>query len=244
MDISVPLSTAFLAGVVSFLSPCVFPLVPSYVAYVTGMTLEELGASEARGARRAALVHSIMFVLGFTAVFMTLGATATAFGQAVGRWLPWINRVGGAIVILFGLYLLGWLRPRALESERRLQLSSKPAGLAGSVLTGVVFGAGWTPCIGPILATILLLASMQESAVRGSLLLGVYAFGLAIPFLAAALSINWFLAGSTKVRRWVGPLQKAAGAVLLLVGVLLVTGLFTLFSGRLAAMGQLITLEP
>lgn len=244
MDISVPITTAFLAGVVSFLSPCVFPLVPSYVAYVTGMTLEELGASEAHAARRAALVHSIMFVLGFTAVFMTLGATATAFGQAVGRSLPWINRIGGTIVILFGLYLLGWLRLPAFDSERRIQLSSKPAGLAGSVLTGVVFGAGWTPCIGPILATILLLASMQESAVRGSVLLGVYAVGLAIPFLAAALSINWFLAGSKKVRRWVGPLQKASGAVLLLVGILLVTGLFTTFSGRLAAMGQLITLEP
>ena len=244
MDISVPVTTALLAGVVSFLSPCVFPLVPSYVAYVTGMTLDELGASGPGPARRAALVHAGMFALGFTAVFMSLGATATTFGQALARWLPWINRFGGAIVILFGLYLLGWIRWRALDAERRVQLSSKPAGLAGSALTGVVFGAGWTPCIGPILATILLLASMEESALRGSMLLGIYALGLAVPFLLAAYSVNWFLAGSDRVRRWIGPIQKVAGAVLVIVGVLLVTGLFTSFSGRLAAMGQLITLEP
>ncbi len=244
MDISVSLPTALVAGVVSFLSPCVFPLVPSYVAYVTGMTLDELGAAESGRARRAALIHATLFVLGFTLVFMTLGATATALGRTVGRWLPWINRIGGVVIIVFGLYLVGWLKLRALGAERRIRLSSKPAGMAGSVAAGVVFGAGWTPCIGPILATILLLASMEGSAWRGSLLLGVYAFGLAIPFIAAAVSVNWFLVGSQKVRTWVGPLQKVSGFVLIVVGVMLATGLFTSFSGRLAAMGQLITLVP
>ncbi len=244
MNISVSLPTAFLAGLVSFLSPCVFPLVPSYVAYVTGMTLDELGAADSRRARRAAVVHSALFVLGFTLVFMTLGATATALGRTLGQWLPWINRIGGVIVVVFGLYLVGWLQLRFLGAERRVRLSSKPAGMGGSVAAGVVFGAGWTPCIGPILATILLLASMEGTAWRGSLLLGVYALGLAIPFIVAAVSVNWFLAGSSRVRRWLGPLQKAAGFVLIAVGILLATGLFTSFSGRLAAMGQLITLEP
>lgn len=243
MDLSVPFTTAFLAGLVSFLSPCVLPLVPSTLAFVSGMTFDELSRDPGR-ARRAALVHSAAFVAGFIFVFMTLGATATAMGQSFNRALPWISRGGGVLVILMGLYMMGALRWGALDRERRVHLANKPAGLYGSVLTGIVFGAGWTPCIGPILATILLMAGMQESRETGALLLGVYGVGLAIPFFLAAAGFNGFMAGSKVLRRYSAPLQKVAGIILVVVGLLLVTGLFTQWTGRLAGLGQWITLEP
>ncbi len=243
MDISVSLGTAFLAGVVSFLSPCVFPLVPSTIAFVSGLTFDEL-TSGPKEARRAATVHAAAFCLGFMFVFMTLGATATAIGQSFNRVLPWINRIGGGLIVVFGLYLMGVLKLRLFDRERRHHLARRPEGIAGSVLAGVVFGAGWTPCIGPVLGTILLLAGLQESAVRGALLLGVYGLGMAVPFFLAAAGFNWFLAGSERVRRFSAPLQKASGILLVVVGVLLMSGLFTRWTGRLAGLGQWITLTP
>jgi len=207
------------------------------------MTFEELTVDPVR-ARRTAVRHAAAFVLGFILVFMTLGATATALGQAFNRALPWLNRIGGVFVIIMGLYLAGALRFGVFDRERRLHLGNKPAGLLGSVLTGVVFGAGWTPCIGPVLATILLMAGLQASAAQGSLLLGVYGLGLALPFFVAAAGFNWFLAGSAKIRRFSGPLQRGAGILLVIVGLLLVSGLFSAWTGRLAGLGQWITLEP
>ena len=146
---------AFLAGVVSFLSPCVLPVVPGYLTFVSGMTLDELQDGDTRTARRRAVLHALLFGLGFGLVFMTLGAAATAAGQALARWLPLITRLGGVVVVLFGLYLLGALRLPWLARERRVHLASRPSGLLGSVAVGIAFGAGWTPCIGPVLATIL-----------------------------------------------------------------------------------------
>jgi cytochrome c-type biogenesis protein len=231
---TVSLWLAFLAGVVSFLSPCVFPIVPSYVGYVTGMTLDELRDGGRDGARRQAALHAGLFVLGFSLVFVALGATATALGGAVRGVLPLLQQVGGVVVALFGLYLLGVLRVPALMRERRLQFAARPAGAAGSVLVGVAFGAGWTPCIGPVLASVLLYAGMEETMGRGILLLGTFSLGLGIPFFLAAVSLNWFLAGAAHARRWLVPLQRAAGAVLVVVGVMMVTGRFAALAAYLS----------
>lgn len=239
--VSLPL--AFLAGVVSFASPCILPLVPSYIAFVSGMTLDELSHQPGARVRRTATIHALLFAAGFTLVFMTLGAAATSLGQSLNQILPWLNRVGGLLILVFGLYLLGVFQSRLLAREVRVHLAQRPAGKAGSFLAGVVFGAGWTPCIGPILATILLFASQEATAARGALLLLTYASGLALPFIVAAVGFNWFLATSAGARKWMVPLQRVAGTFLIIVGLLLMTGWFTRVSAALAGMGQWINLS-
>jgi cytochrome c-type biogenesis protein len=231
---SIPRAVAFLAGLVSFLSPCVFPIVPSYVGFVTGLTLDELKDGDRAGARRQAAGHAALFVAGFSLVFLALGASASALGGVLRRSLPLLQQLGGAMIVVFGLYLLGVLKIPALMRERRMQLASKPAGKLGSVMVGVAFGAGWTPCVGPVLASVLLYASFEETMLSGMLLLGAYAVGLGIPFFLSAVALNWFLAGSAGVRRWLLPLERTAGAVLILVGALLFTGHFAALSAFLS----------
>lgn len=240
---SISFGLAFLAGLVSFLSPCVLPLVPSYVSFVTGLTLDELRDSDLAAARRQAALHSGLFILGFSALFVALGASATALGEVLRRSLPLIQQIGGLVIVLFGLYMLGLLRIPALMRERRVHLPTKPAGAFGSVVAGIAFGAGWTPCVGPILASILLYASIETTMARGMALLGTYALGLGIPFFIAAVAFNWFLTGSRSVRRWIVPIERATGALLVIIGVLLFTGRFTAVSSFFAGFGQLINLE-
>ncbi len=241
---TVPLGLAFLAGLVSFLSPCVFPIVPSYVGFVTGLTLDELRNGSGADARRQAAVHAALFVLGFSLVFVALGASATALGGVLRHSLPLLQQAGGVVIAAFGLYLLGVLRMGALMRERRVHLASKPAGKVGSVVVGIAFGAGWTPCVGPVLASVLLYAGFEETMLRGVLLLTMYALGLGIPFFASAVALNWFLAGSTGVRRWLVPLERAAGAVMVLVGVLLFSGRFALISAFLAQFSPAFEVGP
>lgn len=240
MEVTVSLGLAFSAGLVSFLSPCVLPIVPSYVGFVTGLTLDELGQGGAGAARRQAALHAALFVLGFSLVFVALGASAGALGGTLRRALPLVQQVGGVLVAAFGLSLLGILRPGLLLRERRVHLAARPAGKAGSVLVGIAFGAGWTPCVGPVLASILLYAGMAETAGRGALLLTAYAAGLGIPFFAAAVSLTWFLAGAARARRWLPHLQRAAGAALVVLGVLMVTGHFAALAGWLARFAPLV----
>jgi len=240
---TISLGLAFLAGLVSFLSPCVFPIVPSYVGYVTGMTLDELRDGSSVRARRQAAVHSALFVLGFSLVFVLLGASATALGSVLRRSLPLLQQIGGVMIALFGLYMLGVVRLPALMRERRVQLSARPAGRLGSVAVGIAFGAGWTPCVGPVLASVLLYASFEETMLQGMTLLAVYALGLGLPFFLSAVALNWFLAGSTRVRRWLQPLGRVAGAVLLLVGILMFSGRFAAINAFLAGFSPAIDLN-
>jgi cytochrome c-type biogenesis protein len=232
---SVSIGLAFLAGLVSFLSPCVLPVVPGYVGYLTGVSVGGEGAStEPRSQRVRAVGHAALFVLGFSLVFVALGASATALGATMRQVLPVLQRVGGVAVAVFGLYLLGVIRLSPLMRERRLHLAGRPAGAAGSVLAGIAFGAGWTPCIGPVLASVLLYAGMEETMGRGIVLLGAYAMGLGVPFLLAAAALDRFLAGARRVRRWSVPLQRVTGGVLLVLGLLLASGRFAALTASLA----------
>jgi len=243
LEIEVSYPLAFLAGLVSFLSPCVLPVVPSYLAFVSGMTFGELKERPTPEVRRAAALHSVLFVVGFSAVFMTMGLVATAAGATISAALPWLSRAGGVILIVFGLLVAGVIRVPALAREVRVELSSRPAGALGSLGVGIAFGAGWTPCIGPILASILLYAGLETTMVQGTALLGTYALGLGVPFVAASVGLNWFLAGSAWVKRWIVPLQWVAGTVLVLIGILMATGHFAAMTAFLADMGQLINLD-
>lgn len=213
---------AFVAGLLSFLSPCVLPLVPSYVGFITGMTLPEV-----RGRRRAALVHALLFVAGFSLIFVLLGASATALGRALNHYQVWLQRVGGVLIILFGLFCLGVFKVGLLNQERRLQLERKPVGYLGSALVGIAFGAGWTPCIGPVLGGILGLAATSSDVSRGMQLLAVYSAGLAIPFLIAAVAVESFLDWFQRFRRYLPWVMRLSGVLLIVVGILLVTGEFT-----------------
>lgn len=242
-SIAISLPLAFLAGLVSFLSPCVLPLVPSYIVFVSGMSLDELADGTRTDARRAAAFHAALFGLGFLLVFMTLGAAATAAGQTFNRFLPIISRAGGGLLIVFGLYLAGVLRLPAMAREWRLHMAKKPGGALGSIAVGIVFGAGWTPCIGPILASILFYAANESTVLQGTTLLAAYGLGLALPFFVAAVGFNWFLTSVAAMRRWVGPLQKMSGILLVVIGILLLTGSFASLSSRLADLGQWIDLE-
>jgi cytochrome c-type biogenesis protein len=225
---SLGLVVAFFAGVLSFLSPCVLPLVPSYIGFLTGLTLPEI-----TNRRRHTLTHAALFVLGFSLIFILLGAGATALGRALRVYEDWLARAGGLLIIVFGLYLLGVLRIPGFGTEKRVHIEDKPIGYLGSVLVGVAFGAGWTPCIGPVLGAILGLAATQADLGRGIALLGAYSAGLAVPFLLAALAMDRFIDWFQAFRRHLGLVQKVSGALLLLVGVLLVSGQFTRLAGWL-----------
>src|SRR5690242_8937017 len=225
------LVVSFTAGLLSFLSPCVLPLIPSYVTFITGMSLDEVQRT-----RRVALVHSLLFIAGFTLIFLALGATATVLGRALLAYRGWISRIGGVLIIIFGLYLLGASNWGVLARERRIHLADKPVGYLGTVLVGVAFGAGWTPCIGPILGSILIYTSSTADLGRGLLLLFMYSLGLAIPFLIAALAIDRFLTGFARIRSRLVWISRLGGVLLIAIGVLLLTDYFSLMASYLQAL--------
>ena len=239
---STSVAVALTAGLLSFLSPCVLPLVPSYLCFVTGMTIDDLQES---ADRTHVLAHSLLFVSGFTLVFMVLGASASFLGQFVRRYEVdvWFAQIGGIIVIVLGLHLLGVVRITALLREKRVHLRDKPAGVLGTLVVGVAFGAGWTPCIGPVLGTILGLAGMRETVWSGVWLLFVYSVGLAVPFLLAALALDRFLATFRRFRSWIPWVERTAGGLLVVLGFLLVTERFTKLSEWLARLTPGFILE-
>jgi cytochrome c-type biogenesis protein len=228
--VNLGLLVAFAAGMLSFLSPCVLPLVPSYIGFLTGMSLPEMSDR-----RRAALGHALLFVLGFSLVFILLGASATALGRALNYYQQWLQRIGGVLIIAFGLVCLGVIRWQALSQERRVQVEHKPVGYLGSALVGMAFGAGWTPCIGPVLGAILGLAATSQDLSRGMLLLAAYSAGLAVPFLIAAVALDSFLQWFQGFRRYLPWVMRVSGALLIFVGILMVTGEFTRLAGWLQA---------
>jgi cytochrome c-type biogenesis protein len=225
---TISLAIAFSAGLLSFLSPCVLPLIPSYVTFITGLGLDVVGK-----ARRTALTHGLLFVLGFTLIFLALGATATVLGRLLFAYRIWITRGGGLLLIVFGLYLAGVLRIGALDMERRVHLADKPLGYLGTLLVGIAFGAGWTPCLGPVLGGILAYTSSVADLERGLLLLFAYSMGLGVPFIASALMVDRFLDWFQRIRRHLGLVNRVAGILMITVGVLLLTGAFTTMAGWL-----------
>jgi cytochrome c-type biogenesis protein len=225
---NVSFAVAFTAGLLSFLSPCVLPLIPSYIGFLTGLTAEELQVK-----RGTALVHALWFVAGFSLIFLALGATASVLGAFLLRYQVWIGRVGGVLVLAFGLYLLGVARPAFLMRERRFHLAHKPLGYLGSAVVGVSFGAAWTPCIGPILGAILTFAAAAASVRQGVALLAMYALGLAVPFVLTALALDRFLTWFQRFRPYLVWVERVAGGLLVILGILLVTDRFTLLAGYL-----------
>ena len=228
---SIGLALAFTAGLLSFLSPCVLPLIPSYLTFVTGVGFDDLTR-----ARRSALVHALLFVFGFTLIFIALGASATMLGRVLLHYRIWITRFGGALVIVFGLYLLGIIRVAAFDRERRVHLANKPMGYLGTVLVGFAFGAGWTPCLGPILGAILTYTAAQADLSRGLPLLLAYSVGLALPFLLAAVAVERFLETVARIRPYLARISQISGALLIIVGILMLFDYFTVIATYMQAL--------
>lgn len=219
------------AGLLSFLSPCVFPLIPSYLAFVGGLSLEEVQGPVALDRnRRQLLLNAVAFIGGFSAIFIAFGASATALGQLLFDYQLVIRKVGGALVVLFGLHIAGWLTIPFLMREKHLDLKGRPGGYLGGFLVGVTFAAGWIPCVGPILGSILVLASTSHTAGHGILLLAAYSGGLAIPFFLSALLFGRFLQFFARFKRLLPWVSRVSGVFLVLVGALLLTDYFTLLS--------------
>ena len=221
---NVSLVAAFTAGLLSFLSPCILPLIPAYLSFISGVSLNEMRKEES-DARSSAKVlsNALLFVLGFSFVFVALGASATFFGKFLLTELGILRRIAGILVILFGIHMLGVFRIGFLDQEKRYHQRTKSLGLFGSFLVGVAFALGWTPCIGPILATILFLASTKETVAQGIWLLGIYSAGLGIPFLLAALAVDRFFQVSSTFKRHFRAIEITSGLLLIAVGILILT---------------------
>ncbi len=231
---------AFLAGLISFLSPCVLPPVPGYVSQISGTGVEELKSQEARVLRKL-MLNSAAFILGFSVVFITLGAISTEVGQLLARYKSLLAQVAGVIIILFlfGLHLTGLLRINALYADKRLHNVKAGSSALGSLAIGFAFAFGWTPCVGPILAVILGFAAAQDSLVKGVMLLAIYSLGLAVPFLLTSLGIERFLKFYSRFRAHMHAVAVASGGLLIALGVLLVFGRFTMISNYLSFLNRL-----
>ena len=224
--LNVSLPAAALGGLISFLSPCVLPLVPPYLSFLAGTTFDQLSAGDDRAVRRRAMAAALLFVAGFSTVFVLLGATASVLGQFVRQYLDLLSTVAGLAIIVMGLHFLGLFRIGFLYREARLTVN-KPVGLWGAYVMGLAFAFGWTPCIGPILAAILAVAASEATVAKGAGLLAVYSAGLGIPFLLAALAVEPFAAFLVRFRRHLPKVEKAMGGLLVLTGVAFLAGWVT-----------------
>lgn len=222
---------AVFAGLLSFISPCVLPLVPPYLGFLAGVSMEELtGEGDDKAASQKVFLAALAFVAGFSTVFVILGASASFIGQFITQHIEWLGYIAGVLVIIMGLHFLGVFRIGLLYREARVHVERKPAGLVGAYLIGLAFAFGWTPCVGPILAAILFVAGSEESVGQGAILLSAYALGLGIPFLLAALFAGPFMRGMGKFRKHMGTVEKAMGGVLVLTGVMFLTGQMAVLS--------------
>jgi cytochrome c-type biogenesis protein len=228
---------AFIAGLFSFLSPCVLPLVPGYLSLISGAGLEELKTPQAQLMRRV-LINSVAFIVGFSVVFIALGLAATEVGQVLGIYKRTLARIAGVVIILFGLHLTGIFKIKALYTDARLHGVKGSSTPVGAFVIGFAFAFGWTPCLGPILSGILAVAAEQSTLAKGALLLGVYSLGLAVPFLVTALLMERFLKFYSRFRSHMHALEVASGGLLIALGVLLVIGRFTLISNWLSFLNR------
>jgi len=220
------IAVAFTAGLFSFLSPCVLPLFPSYLSFVTGMSVADLQADLTAAARRRVLLHSLSFVVGFSVVFVSLGASFSAAGQFLLDYRDLIRRVGGVLIVIFGLYIAGLLNFGPFSRTKQWQLREKPAGYLGSFIVGLTFAIGWTPCVGPILGAILSLAGTADTVGRGVGLLVAYSAGLGVPFLVSAIALGVFLRFFKRYRPFIPIVERGAGMILIVVGVLVFTNYY------------------
>ncbi len=227
MNLSVSYATAFGAGLLSFLSPCVLPLLPAYFSFITGYSIDELTRSPGSRIRVEVFISTLLFVAGFSFIFIAMGASATAFGNLAASYREYIRIIGGILIIIFGIHLCGLLRIRFFDFERRFHMKSRPVAKLGAFLIGMAFGAGWSPCVGPMLASILILAGSKESVWQGISLLSVYSAGLAAPFIILSIFIQFLLTGLQRARKWLPYINKAAGILLIAVGLMLVTDSFS-----------------
>ena len=217
---------AFGAGLLSFLSPCVLPLVPPYLCFLGGVTLDQVAGEDDADPllMRRVFYAAIAFVLGFTTVFVTLGATASALGQVVATYMDELSKLAGVVIIILGVHFMGLFKIGFLYREARFHAESKPAGLIGAYIIGLAFAFGWTPCVGPVLAAILFVAGSEDSVTRGASLLGVYSAGLGIPFLAAAILVKPFMAFMGRARKHMQTVERVMGALLVITGIMFLTG--------------------
>jgi len=234
-NLPLPLAS-FTAGLISFLSPCVLPLVPGYVSLISGSTVEELSGE--RRLLRTVMMHSAMFIIGFSIVFISLGALATTLGQMTRQFYPILTRVAGVIIIVFGLHLTGLLKIKAFYADKRMHEVKGGSSPWGAFVVGFAFAFGWTPCIGPILATILAFAASEDTVTKGILLLTVYSLGLAVPFLLTSLGIDRFLSFYGKFRRHLHAVEVTSGVLLIVIGALIVMRQFTILSGYLSFLSK------
>ena len=248
MEENVTLLAAFGAGLLSFISPCVLPLIPGYLSYISGLSLDEMRGTPGRPgaavavaapahARQRVLIASLAFIVGFSLVFIALGASASAIGSFVLTRKTLFGRIAGAVVILFGLHTMGVLRIEWLYQEKRVHTSKKPGGPFGAMLVGIAFAFGWTPCIGPILAGILAIAATRRGVGEGVRLLSAYSLGLAVPFFATALAINRFFGAMSRIRRHYHAIELVSGGLLVAIGLLIFTNRFTIIAQWLTSAG-------
>ncbi len=226
MNFDVNLGGAFIAGLLSFLSPCVLPLVPPYLCFLTGFSLDQItGEGEATaGAGRRVFLSSLAFVAGFTVIFVLLGATASALGRVVADYLDWLAVVAGIVIIIMGLHFLGAFKIGLLYREARVHVEKKPAGYLGAFAIGLAFAFGWTPCVGPVLAAILFVAGAEDTIMRGASLLTAYSLGIGVPFLIAAAFAGPFIKVMRRFSKHLGKIEKVMGALLIVAGILIMTG--------------------
>jgi cytochrome c-type biogenesis protein len=222
-DETVSFPAAFLAGLLSFFSPCILPLVPAYFSFITGYSIEDLTAGDRPGLRRRVILATAAYVAGFSLVFVLMGASASLLGGLIFAYRTPLRVVGGVLIILLGIHLTGVLRFRALDYEKRLHLQRKPLHFFGTFLVGMAFAAGWSPCIGPLLGAILIVAGSQETVASGTLLLGFYAAGMALPFIAISISVHYLLLLIRRLTRALRMFNLVAGVMLILVGIALLT---------------------
>ncbi len=234
MDQNISLSIAFAAGFLSFIAPCALPLVPSYLSYITGLTFKDLTGG---GVKIQTMKHSLLFIAGFSTVFILLGATASSLGNLLREYQIILRWIGGIIIIFFGLYIMGLLKLNFLSKSKKFEFANKPPGLLGSYLVGSSFAIGWTACVGPILGTILFYAGSTGTVSQGVILLSAYSLGLGIPFFITSLTVNSFLSAFKRIKKYMRLIEIISGVFLIIVGILVLTNYFVILSSFLQSIG-------